>query len=837
MQSQRDQNIVEAWQKGGMFEGRKVTDDMILKHWQERSKQVDKNDPLYDTYHNAFMEYDYSINESIMRTKYAQGTVSDAAAAQFYLNWSKKVPKNSEFWRVLQRDAAEFTRASKAKSEAAAAREKEIRYQNDLKAIDTKDVAPGTYLLDVFKNIAKRGLRPNGGNPLIDPSNGELYQFDAGDVEDMLGMITRMTDYEDPRSGKAGTVKSPTANVLYHDDNGNPVTGASVMAQLKKMVPGFTGQLTLDHLYTLVSQQRAGLQKQQKLAEETGHLSDAKKYADQLSVNAELGREIKAWPVEQNYLNYREAMLKVVNDPSASAFDKQQAVESYRTNLTKLSNDPSIATNDVFRNKLLGEAKGDEGTTTAAEDFTGLNNVQPQDTKKINIAYNRSIESIDAVNAGEMVWTTGEWEKPSDAFPNGRFIPGAGGSTIGAATPQDIQNNSGGIPTQTVYMPDKGGRFAPVAVMGQPVTIHAIDPKTNTELPVQSGTNSTVATIYAFPGGQQMVSYKDGQGHTLWSALKDAPWGGGAKLTESSKGFDLTITAPATQDQVGPLGFKVQAGPNGKPVLTYNPQAAMLATDPDHAKVITGGGGDPHTDFRSANIAFYTAVVDGFKMLYSLSGNPQFKKQVDIDNHVSVGFTPAGLDANGNIVWNQDGDMNQLNRGAKQADAFYTPGSAGGGAWEAANGLNDRSTPASQLAPDMRYEGYDSATAAQLRAADSAFANANPLGYSTGAPDPLASAALVGTPFEKMTNHLQTGTLTPNPNWNDHGSSGINDIKLGGTSIRVPGAPNISPQTGFTLPSANLNPQSGSSTVGGGMVNPTPLPQQTHKVAGGGYVS
>ena len=64
MQNQRDSNIMSAWQKGGTFEGKPVTDEMVLAHWKERMRHVSKDDPLYDQYSETVDQLHYSIAES-----------------------------------------------------------------------------------------------------------------------------------------------------------------------------------------------------------------------------------------------------------------------------------------------------------------------------------------------------------------------------------------------------------------------------------------------------------------------------------------------------------------------------------------------------------------------------------------------------------------------------------------------------------------------------------------------------------------------------------------------------------------------------------------------------
>src|ERR1035437_6037110 len=108
MQAAQDTNIMNAWQKGGLFEGKQATDAIVLKYWQTRLAGVDKTDPKYDEYKQNIDQLDYSIAESKQTVLYKQGKLTDTGLANFYLGWAKKVNVNTEFYRVLQRDAAQF---------------------------------------------------------------------------------------------------------------------------------------------------------------------------------------------------------------------------------------------------------------------------------------------------------------------------------------------------------------------------------------------------------------------------------------------------------------------------------------------------------------------------------------------------------------------------------------------------------------------------------------------------------------------------------------------------------------------------------------------------------
>jgi len=113
-QSMRDRNILNSWDKGGKFEGRQATDQMLLKHLQDRKAGLDPDDPMYDEASQRLTEYTFAISNSKMELRYAEGKVSDAGMAAFYNKASRTLPQNSEAWRNMKMLAAQY--ADRAKS-------------------------------------------------------------------------------------------------------------------------------------------------------------------------------------------------------------------------------------------------------------------------------------------------------------------------------------------------------------------------------------------------------------------------------------------------------------------------------------------------------------------------------------------------------------------------------------------------------------------------------------------------------------------------------------------------------------------------------------------------
>src|SRR6185503_14392296 len=387
-QNQRAQNIMDAWQKGGMFENKKATDEVVLKFWADKAKGVSKDDPLYDTYRNAHSQLDYTIHESKMTAKFAQGKATDAEMVSFYMNWSKKVPRNSEFYRVLQRDAGQYMRNAKATSDAAAKKAAEDRYQRQ-QAETRKQEAPGEYLIDTLRRIAQSGNMDAGIAPAIDaPGSGsDLTNFQPDDPDRMMQLIAlidpeKQTTRALPGGGTAGPASEEigtgkyagSTKVIYHDDDGKPVTGADIVAKLRTMDPHFKPgmPINVDYVTKMLGQQITAINERMARAEKTGHMTDYVNLQKSKSYVALLNREVHAYPVQAAYNEAKADYERIMNDPSASPQAMANAWTEFQGTLVKLAKDPRIEADDNMRSRLVAEANGDGSVHSLGESFTGL---------------------------------------------------------------------------------------------------------------------------------------------------------------------------------------------------------------------------------------------------------------------------------------------------------------------------------------------------------------------------------------------------------------------------------------------------------------------------------
>ena len=680
-EQQRDQNIMDAWQKGGMFEGRKVTDTAILAHWKERLKDISKDDPLYDTYKNAVTQYEYSIAESKMTARYAMnanpGAGDDAAMAAFYLNWAKRIPKDSEFYRVLQRDAGQYLRAARAKREAGRKQRVEDTYGNSMLAIENKEEAPGQTALQVITMLAQRGV---GGQGAVlgeaaqgDPRNS-MNATNLGDLQlpsvDQMTMLLNAVSLESPGvtivegSKKiGGTATRPNPNVLYHDESGRPVTGADVKAMFAKADPNWNGNFNINYVQGLIADQKAGLKKRIALAGSTGHVSDMMTLKLNLAKVNEYGNQIAAWPVIAAYNDIKDEIGAVMRNDGLLPKAKLAAIEGLLSDIGALASDPRIANDDHLRSQLTGEALGTAGTVTVSEDMTGSQNgyTTSQTDKNSEVMNIASIlesltNDIDLTSDPTSGYFMTQGNYVSDGAGGSVFQPAAGANTLGAATMEQISAAPGaGVPVTVMVPNGDGGGMTAMALVPAPVVAKASVNGVSVKLdpgPVASFLRFKVNGVETILYGLTDAATQS----TRWTT--DPPWDpkAGIKVTPTANGtMMLDMSDLAAKQAAVPIGedfdygngFSVRGAKRvgtkgGAPVagtLVMNPAAAAFATQPERSRA----GYDPTTDSFSPTLISLKATPDGKELLAKWANDPSFAAVIDGDARRSAGMKWDGL--------------------------------------------------------------------------------------------------------------------------------------------------------------------------------------------------
>lgn len=673
MANTEDQAMMDAWKNGGSYRGSPVTDGMVLAHWRKRLDNVAKNDPLYDVYKNTVTQYEYAIDESKHSLLYKQGKISDAEMGAFYINWSKKVPRDSEFWRTLQRDGAQFLRAAKAKATADRKIALEKKYQDAQAETYKKKERAGEYLSDVLGRISQSNALTPGAN---------LSDFDPSDPAKMVKLLGLINGKPRASGGPGGQGGRDTSVQLYEDPPGSGkfVTAQMVLDNLAKYDTNFTGYVSPAYVTSALRSQMDGQSERIDRADKTGHKTDAKSLRDWQKYTSGVATNVNAWSVEESYQRVRDQFLRVWSDPGATPEQKTKAFDSYNGELNKLAALPGV--DMATKARLIAEATGDGSVDSLAESFTGLQNSDHTTTAgskvfKGDIAdtwrdaegYRQQIELVNTPDSG-WVWSMGEYK-------DGLFVPTPGGREIGAATAASVMAASPETPA-AMALPQVDGSMMTVYVTGVPImaTMKDADQKTTGLMATgpanasqEIGTAYDVivmgqkARLYSFLGSDGITYYThdefwdaqnvkshdsngavilelDAYGVTKRARLNDK----GQQMTTSVKGKEVPLWdyyyaggAKLTDDDI----MSLQTGKNGMSIdpkngnVLYNPMQITLATDPTR----NAAGIDPNTDNASITMAAIMSLDNWRSALRTAWKDQAFRDKVDGELHEAAGYT------------------------------------------------------------------------------------------------------------------------------------------------------------------------------------------------------
>lgn len=485
--AKEDQNIMDAWKNGGQFQGKNATDERVLAYWSKRMKDLDKDDPLYDSYHNQVLQLQYGVAQSKADLAHVQGKLSDGQYAQFFIKWAGKVPKNSEFWRVLQKDAAQLMESAKSKARANADKAKADAFNAFVKNTTDNDIAVGNALTDAITHLSKEtGLEVT--------ANGDR----------LLDLLT--TDFKD-HPGK------------YH----------ALTDALKVGSPGFDGQFTHSFVAREIGTAEKGYDKIAVRANKDGYASA---YASATKGQTDLsswGTNLQVWDTAKSYDQAYNQMMRTWNDPNASMMDKQAAAATFSATVGNLAKSPGIDTASVTMLKAdaaraIGEDGGDSPSFgTAMLGHTGI-------TSDIASTVALQTQNQLAMDQNPGVYTYAPVDKNGNFDPTGKGITGI----VPVAS----------VPSNAVLIAQPGMSGAAHMVAVQPRTVSVLDPNDPKGTPVAIGT-----TLSYQSAGKTVTlyGYNDGSGNSHWSV--DSPWASGVSGSQDKDG-NLILTLPGTSDPV-----------------------------------------------------------------------------------------------------------------------------------------------------------------------------------------------------------------------------------------------------------------------------------------------
>ena len=551
----RDNNIMSAWERGGEFEGKKVTDAMVLAHWKERRDAVSKEDPLWDYYNNQMLNLEFSIDESKMALKYAEKKVGEGAMASFYRKWAKKSPTDSQAYRNLMIKAAQFMDAARGRAAGSSAAARQAAYNKEMQSnYNRYELSFDTVNGWLLYAAGKEGILTNADEDFLDlVIKG---QTGGSDQVRMMGLFDLI--YTDPRFAE---VKKGLDEVL----DGKPLTYEGFLGMFDNKATGLKKAGAIAKRY--------GDKTTEKNSDKAlGELRQVRSYLGDLDVMAE----------------YAEAHDKfaALMESGLAPWEADKVMAAYADELEFLrDNAGDIYIQGLLNNEIIAAREGKAAGPSVYDDsnpYVGSSGKESGDAQSTADA-RRKIADLDNRAKQGGVWVkddkSGEW----DVIPAQAFGQGTLDLTKGVLLPHITEDGD----VKMVYVPTK-----PVSVEGVATTTNqsstGLVPPAGT--PVKPSDTPVVGRGYIDPfTGAIKMSVVDSNGDEVWHG--SSPLRQGADVRPSGDGFVITATFPQGTSSFGATD--------------------VLAVSPDSNKFGYAEGADI-TDPVARGKAKFTSALDVF---------------------------------------------------------------------------------------------------------------------------------------------------------------------------------------------------------------------------------
>lgn len=187
----RDRNILDAWTNGGKFEGKRVTDQRILRYYRQRRNEYEKDDPEYDQWSQDLWQLRYQIADEKVNMAYRNGKIGPRAVARHYQRWARKMPKNSSFYRNLMAAAGDFLKSTAAGRASSSRGSGYASLQRRIAELDRQQRESNEYIFALDEYARRKGYI-GGDQSMTDPS--VIDAFEAADFQMLIDGA-----YQDPK--------------------------------------------------------------------------------------------------------------------------------------------------------------------------------------------------------------------------------------------------------------------------------------------------------------------------------------------------------------------------------------------------------------------------------------------------------------------------------------------------------------------------------------------------------------------------------------------------------------------------------------------------------------
>jgi hypothetical protein len=240
-QAMREANLRSAWANGGDFEGKKATDEVLLKFYRDKLADLSPDDPAANEVRNTLVQYEFAIENSKMETNYALGKVSDSGMAAFYRKWAGKLPVDSEGYRARMKLSGQYADRAASSGRAAASEAKAKRYGVRRDEITRNNEVAYDTIIGAVTDLAKSGVMGLGYQVLNTAKEGlddvradEMDATHLMQVFDLINSDPRLAPWRAQLTAYIRENGDPKFNGDYSYNNVVNVLGRAKLSGIKQ---------------------------------------------------------------------------------------------------------------------------------------------------------------------------------------------------------------------------------------------------------------------------------------------------------------------------------------------------------------------------------------------------------------------------------------------------------------------------------------------------------------------------------------------------------------------------------------------------------------------------
>jgi hypothetical protein len=172
-QQATDRAAFDAYQNGGKFQGKPMTDARFIAYLKGRRDGYTKGEPDWDIWNNRVIQTRFSVGEQEIGLKFKRGQVSAGAVAAWYRRQLEGIPRNSEFYRTVAGRAADWAKAASSAARGAASASARSSLMKKRDRLNER-IQDNQALIGALTTAAKRAGLISGNEQLTDADASDL---------------------------------------------------------------------------------------------------------------------------------------------------------------------------------------------------------------------------------------------------------------------------------------------------------------------------------------------------------------------------------------------------------------------------------------------------------------------------------------------------------------------------------------------------------------------------------------------------------------------------------------------------------------------------------------